>query len=143
MLGLWVNSNILNNKPGWFGVKKSQIHDISEGVDTLELSTRFDRFDFVEKRKKFFKISGALFALGIIALIVLRLNLAIDFTQGTRVEVLADKPLTTEQMASELEKLGYPSDDIVISGEEKNIGVARFKDVLSKDEIAEMKSQFQ
>lgn len=142
LLGLWVNSNFLNNKKGWFGVKKSQIYDISENVDTLDLPTKFDRLDFVERRKRFFRISGILFAVGIVALIVLKLNLAIDFTQGTRVEILSEKPLTTEQVASELNQLGYPSDDIVISGEEKNIGVARFKDVLSKDEIAEMKLQF-
>ena len=41
--------------------------------------------------------------------------------------------------AAELEKFNLPSDDIVISGDNKEIGVARFKDVLSKSEIADLK----
>lgn len=141
LLGLWVNSNALAKKPGWFGVKSSKIHDIAEGVDTLDLTTNFDRFDFVGKRKRFFRISIILFVVGAIALGVLRLNLAIDFSQGTRVEILSTEPLTTEVVADEFERLGHETDDIVISGEDKEIGVARFKDVLTKNEIADLKAQ--
>ncbi|EIJ79001.1 bifunctional preprotein translocase subunit SecD/SecF [Bacillus methanolicus PB1] len=142
LLGLWVNSGILKNKPGWFGVKKSEIKDISENFDTLDLPTKFDRFDFVKYRRKFFGVSGFLLAAGIIILSVLGLNLAIDFTSGTRVEILSKEPLTTERVSAELEKLNLKSDDIVISGEDKNIGVARFKGVLSKEEIADLKTHF-
>ena len=39
-----------------------------------------------------------------------------------------------------MDKLDLPTDDIVISGENKEIGVARFTDVLSKTEIANVKS---
>lgn len=139
LLGLFVNSGLYDRKPGWFGVKKSAIHDLKDNVDTLDLTTKFDRFDFVRGRKKFFAISGSLLVIGIIVLAVLKLNLAIDFTQGTRVEVLANKPLTTETFAAELKKMDLPTDDIVISGEDKNIGVSRFRDVLSQKEIADLK----
>jgi protein-export membrane protein SecD/preprotein translocase SecF subunit len=142
LLGLWVNSNWLKNKPGWFGVRKNEIHSLSEGIDTLDLSTKFDRFDFVKHRRVFFIASGALLALGIVILLVFRLNLGIDFSSGTRVEILSDKPLTTEKVASELEKLNLETNDIVISGDKKNVGVARFKGILSKKEIAELKTHF-
>ncbi len=142
LLGLWVNSKIFKHKPGWFGVKKSEIRPASENFDTLDLPTRFDRFDFVKHRRKFFVFSGAIFALGIICLLVLRLNLGIDFTSGTRIELLSDKPITTEEVTSELEKLKLPSDDIVISGDNNDIAVAQFKGVLSKEEIAKVKSHF-
>jgi SecD/SecF fusion protein len=142
LLGLWVNSKIFNNKPGWFGVKKKDIHHISENFDTLDLPTRFDRFDFVKHRRKFFAFSGAVLILGIVLLFVLRLNLGIDFTSGTRVELLSDSPLNTEMVADELEKLDLPTDDIVISGENNNSAVARFKGILSKSEIATLKSHF-
>ena len=33
--------------PFFYGVRKSKIHDESEGLQTLDLSTNFDRFDFV------------------------------------------------------------------------------------------------
>ena len=88
-LGLLVNSGLFKNKPGLFGVKQSEVHDISEGLDTLDLKTRFDRFDFIKSRNKFFTASAVLIGLGLIALLVFRLNLGIDFASGTRVEVLS------------------------------------------------------
>ena len=72
---------------------------LKENVDTVDLTTKFDRFDFMKPRKKFFVFSTALLVIGIIILSVLKLNLAIDFTKGTRVEILANEPLTTEMVA--------------------------------------------
>jgi protein-export membrane protein SecD/preprotein translocase SecF subunit len=142
LLGLWVNSGLFNGKPGWFGVKKSEIKDIRESFDTLDLPTKFDRIDFVRNRKKYFIISGSLFVIGLVLLLVFRLNLGIDFTSGTRVELLSKDALTTEEVKAEFKSLGLETDDIVISGEEKNIGVARFKGEFSKQEIASLKSHF-
>lgn len=142
LLGLWVNSKFLNNKPGWFGVKKNKMKDIAENFDTLDLPTKYDKFDFVAHRKKFFIISGALIAAGIIILAVFRLNLGIDFSSGTRIELLANDSLTKEEVQTQLSQVGLETDDIVISGNDKEIGVARIKDVLTKDEIADMKSHF-
>lgn len=145
LLGLFVNSGLFN-KPFWFGVKKSSIHDLKENIDTLDLSTKFDRFDFIKPRKKFLTASAALLVLGIILLAVLKLNLAIDFTSGSRIEILADETITKEEVASELKKLNLETDDIVISGDKQNIGVARFKgdkeEFLSKAKVAEIKSHF-
>ena len=139
LLGLFVNSGYFDKRPGWFGVKKNAIHDIKENMDTLDLTTKFDRFDFIKHRKKFFGFSAAILVIGIIVLSVLKLNLAIDFTKGTRVEILANEPLSSEMVSAELDKFNLPSDDIVISGDNKEIGVARFKDVLTKSEIADLK----
>ena len=139
LLGLFVHSGYFDKRPGWFGVKKSAIHDLKENVDTLDLTTKFDRFDFMKPRKKFFVFSTALLVIGIIILSVFKLNLAIDFTKGTRVEILANKPLTTDMVVAELDKFNLPTDDIVISGDNKEMGVARFKDVLTKTEIADLK----
>ncbi|KON86922.1 preprotein translocase subunit SecD [Sporosarcina globispora] len=142
LMGLWVHSKALNKKPGWFGVKKSEIKNIAENYDTLDLPTKFDKFDFVGHRKKFFILSAVLIIAGIIVLSVFRLNLGIDFVSGTRIEQQASEPLTKEKFQTELSALGIETDDIVISGDNKEIGVARFKDVLTKDEIAEVKTHF-
>ncbi|NKE06425.1 protein translocase subunit SecDF [Mesobacillus selenatarsenatis] len=141
-LGLLVNSGLFKNKPGLFGVKPSEVHDISEGLDTLDLKTRFDRFDFIKSRNKFFTASAVLIGLGLIALLVFRLNLGIDFAAGTRVEVMSDSKLTAEQVKEELKQVDLETSDIVISGDNSEIGVARFKTVLSKDKISELKSHF-
>ena len=141
LLGLFVNSGYFDKRPGWFGVKKSAIHDLKENVDTLDLTTKFDRFDFVTKRKRYFGIAGTLLVLGIIILFVFGLNLSIDFTKGTRIEILADQPLTAEMVSTELNKLDISTDDIVISGDNNNIGVARLTDVLTQEEISEIKAE--
>jgi protein-export membrane protein SecD/preprotein translocase SecF subunit len=141
-LGLWVNSGLLKNKPGWFGVKKEDIHDISEGIDTLDLKTKFDHFDFVKHRNKFFTASSILIGAGLIVLLVFKLNLGIDFASGTRVEIQSESKLTSEQMKKELKAVDLETDDIVISGDNSEIGVARFKGVLSKNEISSLKSHF-
>jgi SecD/SecF fusion protein len=139
-LGLWVNSGIFNNKPGWFGVKKSEISDIALGKVTHDLPTKFDRLDFVANRKKFFALSSVLIIVGLILLAVFRLNLGIDFSQGTRIEILADKALTKTEVKDALEEMKINTDDIVISGNDNEIGVARYKDVLNKTEIADLKA---
>ncbi|MCH6266734.1 protein translocase subunit SecDF [Neobacillus citreus] len=141
-LGFWVNSGFLNKKPGWFAVKKSAIKDIAENFDTLDLPTRFDKLDFVKGRRVFFIISGVLLAAGLVLLLVFRLNLSIDFSKGTRIEVLSNNPLTTQTVETALNKHHITPDDVVISGDKKEIASARTKDVLSKDEIAKLKSDF-
>jgi SecD/SecF fusion protein len=139
-LGLWVNSGIFNNKPGWFGVKKSDINDIALNVQTHELPTKFDRFDFVANRKKFFGLSIVLIVAGLILLAVFRLNLGIDFSSGTRIEILANQSITKAEVKAALEEANINTEDIVISGNEQEIGVARYKGVLTKAEIADLKS---
>ncbi len=54
VVGLWVHSGLLNKKPGWFGVKQSEIHNINDNFDTLDLPTRFDKLDFVKPQKDIF-----------------------------------------------------------------------------------------
>ncbi|UOE54537.1 protein translocase subunit SecDF [Bacillus sp. CMF12] len=142
LMGLWVHSKALNKKPGWFGVKKSEIKNIAENYDTLDLPTKFDKFDFVGHRRKFFILSAVLIAVGIIVVSIFRLNLGIDFASGTRIEQLANESLTKEELQTELSAVGLETDDIVISGDNKEIGVARLKGVLTKDEIADLKTHF-
>lgn len=141
LLGLLVNSNWLKDKPGLFGVKKSDIHPISEGYDALDLPTRFDKLDFVKPHKKFFAASAIAIIAGMVVLGIFRLNLGIDFSSGSRMELLADKPVTEQVIQTELEDLGHDA-NVTIGGEENNIASARFKEALTQTEIAEVKAQF-
>ncbi|MEH7119012.1 protein translocase subunit SecDF [Neobacillus vireti] len=142
LLGLWVKSGLFNKKPGWFAVHPSQIKNIKDNVDTVDLPTRFDKIDFVGLRKKVFILSGTLIVAGIVCLAIFRLNLGIDFSSGTRIEVQSKTPLTAEQVESAFTKHGLKPDDIVISGNNKEIGAVRMIGVLSKDEIATVKGDF-
>jgi len=137
-LGLWVNSNLLKNRPGWFGVNRKHIHNLAENVDTHDLSTHFDKYDFVKHRKIFYSISIALTVVGIIFLAVFRLNLSIDFSKGTRLQIMAQQPLTEQQ----IQALHLTSEDIVLGGNKNQVGVVRFKEDFSKQEEEKVKSYF-
>lgn len=137
--GLLVKSGYFNS-PFLYGVKKSKIHDSSEGLETLDLSTNFDRFDFVHNRKKFYTVSIAIMIVGIIIISIFKLNLGIDFSSGTRVEILAEEQTTQEEISDYLDSIGFPSDKIVISGEDQNTAVITYKDDLNQQEILDLKA---
>lgn len=146
LLGLLVQSGYLDNKPGWFGVNKKKVHKLSEGIDTLDLKTHFDRFDFVHNRKKFFTLSAVLILAGMIVLGVFKLNLGIDFTSGSRVEVQTTQTLTSDEVQKVVEKEGLEPKDISIAGDKSETAVLRFVDNFSKDEVKQfrdhMKAQY-
>ncbi|MBP3038013.1 protein translocase subunit SecDF [Bacillaceae bacterium Marseille-Q3522] len=141
-MSLLVNSKLFDKHPWWFGVRKKDIHEIKENLDTVDLPTRFDWFDFVKHRKLFFTISSIFVVAGIVIVAIFRLNLAIDFTSGTRIEILANKEITAEEMENQLAEIDLQADDIVISGENKDIGVARLKGDLNQDEVNALKAHF-
>lgn len=146
LLGLLVHSGYFDNKPGWFGIPKKRMHAPEEEVDTLDLTTKFDRFDFVHSRKIFYIASITLTIAGIIILSVFKLNLGIDFSSGTRVQIESTQPLTQELVEEKIESIGLPSDDIVISGEKGDSAVVRYKEDFTQEEIktlkVEMNEQF-
>ncbi|MFJ3386498.1 protein translocase subunit SecDF [Lysinibacillus sp. NPDC086135] len=140
LLGLLVNSGYFNNS-AWFGIAKSKQHSLDENIGTLDLSTKFDRFDFVHNRKKFYTFSLAILVAGLVVLGIFRLNLGIDFQSGTRVQIEADQTLTKEEVSKYLDSIGFSSDDIVLAGEKNNSAVIRYKDDLSQAEILKFKKE--
>ncbi|OMC87311.1 protein translocase subunit SecDF [Viridibacillus sp. FSL H7-0596] len=142
LLGLLVNSGYFDGKTAWFGVSKKKVHKIEEGIDTLDLTTRFDKLDFVHNRKKYYAASIIFIIVGFTVLGIFKLNLGIDFSSGTRVEVKAEQQLTKEEVSDFIKKAGFDSEDIVISGENKDIGVIRYKEDFSKDEVKKVKAEF-
>ncbi|QGG52514.1 protein translocase subunit SecDF [Lysinibacillus pakistanensis] len=140
LLGLLVNSGYINN-PAWFGIAKSKQHSLDENIGTLDLSTKFDRFDFVHNRKKFYTFSLAILVAGLVVLGIFRLNLGIDFTKGTRVQIEADQTLVKEEVSKYLDSIDFPSEDIVLTGEKSNSAVIRYNHDLSQAEILKFKKE--
>ncbi|WP_339195116.1 protein translocase subunit SecDF [Solibacillus sp. FSL R5-0449] len=138
--GLLVNSGYFNN-PAWFGISKSKQHSLDEGITSLDLTTKFDKLDFVGNRKKFYAISTFILVAGIIVLGVFKLNLGIDFSQGTRVEIKSDTELVQEEVENYLVEIGFANDDVVISGDDHNIAVMRYKDDFSQQEVLDFSAQ--
>ena len=141
-MSLWVKSGFLDNRKSWFGVKKKYIHNLSEKIDLMSLPTRFDKIDFVKHRKAFYSISIGITIIGIIFLFVFKLNLGIDFTSGTRIEIASKEALTTEQIKTEIDKFDIEAKDIRLAGTNNENAVVRTVGVLDKQEIAELKDHF-
>ncbi|MDM5302681.1 protein translocase subunit SecDF [Bacillus subtilis] len=142
LLSLLVESRWFDRKKGWFGVKKKHIMDIQHTDENTEPYTPFQKWDFTSKRKFFLILSSAITVIGIIILLVFKLNLGIDFASGARIEVQSDHKLTTEQVEKDFASLGMDPDTVVLSGDKSNIGVARFVGVPDKETIAKVKTYF-
>jgi len=142
LLGLLVKSKLFDKKITWFGVNRKDVKHISENYDTLTLPTKFDRLDFVKYKNVFFAISSILIVAGIVIMFIFKLNLGIDFASGSRIEVMADKALTTAEIEDQLDKLDVKADDIIISGEKQEIAAIRIKGDLSQEKINTIKSEF-
>lgn len=141
LLGFWVDSRMLDNRPALFGVKKEEIRDIAD--TTFVEPTLFKReVNFVKYRKRFFITTISMVIIGGISLLIFQLNPGIDFTSGSRIEVLADETLSTEEIESSLTDLDLSPKSIVISGDNSDTAVTRYDTVLSEDKIDEIKQVF-
>ncbi|WP_342544105.1 protein translocase subunit SecDF [Lysinibacillus sp. FSL W7-1291] len=140
LLGLLVNSGYFNN-PAWYGIAKSKQHSLDENIGALDLSTKFDRFDFVHNRKKFYTFSLAILVAGLVVLGIFRLNLGIDFSSGTRIQIEANQTLTKEAVEKYVDSIGFPSEDVVLSGEKSTSAVVRYKTDLSQAEILKFQKE--
>ncbi|MGG3958202.1 protein translocase subunit SecDF [Bhargavaea massiliensis] len=142
LLGLLVKSRLFDKRPHYFGVNPKDILDIAKVTDDTDVPTKFERLDFVKRSKLFFTISGALTIIGIVLLLTAKLNLGIDFSSGTRVDLMSKKPLTIEEVKDELSKLHLEPKDVVLSGNNNNMAIIRFLGVLDQKEISQLKSHF-
>ena len=140
LLSMLIKSGFFNNRLGWFGVKEEIRYSINEGKDIEDLTTPWDRFDFVGHSRKFFAFSLGTILVGLLILSIFRLNLGIDFTSGTRADIQTDGEVTVEQVEEELEAMHLSPDSITTSGED--MVVVRYAENLPQDSVTEMQSTF-
>ncbi|MBZ8175681.1 protein translocase subunit SecDF [Staphylococcus delphini] len=146
LLSLVVHSNVFKKKLWWFGVKQSQIHDINQGYEVHELSTPYDKADFMKWAKPLFALSGVVILAGVIILAIFKLNLGIDFTSGTRVDLQSNQKLTQAQVEKTMESIDLKPNQLSIGGSNNENASMQFKRDLNKDEVAKvtdtLKSQY-
>lgn len=141
LLGLWVKSGYLRNKPGWFAVRKNDIRDIS---DTTEVQPTFlgKAFQVIKHQKKIFTCSAIILVVGLFSLGIFQLNPGIDFSSGSRIEVVSSEKISSDEVTADFDSLGIEPKTMVLSGDGDQRAVARFDTVLTEDEIAEVKEYF-
>lgn len=141
LLGFWIKSGVLKNRKTWFGVKKKNIQDINDGEE--KEPTLFGRqLNIIKYQKQIIYTTVFLIILGAASLVIFKLNPGIDFTSGSRIELLSDDPITTEEVESSLSELDLEAKSIVISGDNNDAAVTRYDTVLSEDKITDVKNYF-
>lgn len=141
LLGFWVDSGFLTKRKTWLAVKESEIKDITSS--SQEEPKLFNRnINVVKHRKKFFIFSAITVIIGIVSFIIFQINPGIDFTSGTRIEVVSETNLNVEDVEKGFEELGLNPISTVISGDNGKTAVSRFDNVLSENEVNEVQKYF-
>lgn len=148
LLGLLVNSGYLDERYELFGVKKSDVPDVSKGEERRKF-TKFKGFDFVGKAKYFVCTSLAVLAISIVCMGVNGfsgngvMNLGIDFTSGTTLTIQSDAAIDQDTLESQLEELGLDPSSVKINGSESNIASVYLKDAVDADTMSTVKASLQ
>ena len=121
-------SAILGLLSGWKGLEKPS----ALGVDENETKQRW-QFDFIGRSKLFFSISGAILALGAVAVAGIGLNLGIDFTGGTKITVGLDKAASEADIRAIASEVGAGDAKIQRITGDASLGKNAFQ--LSSDQI--------
>ncbi|QWI72965.1 protein translocase subunit SecDF (plasmid) [Bacillus mycoides] len=142
LLRLLVKSRYFDKKFSYFGVKQKEIIPLSKGIE--HASTRFDRINFVNIGHKFFLFSIVVLIAGAIILPIFKMNLGVDFTSGTRIDIQSKHASSISQMQKDLHdlKIDVKKEDIVSTGDDNKGFAVRTIGVLSKEEIAKVKTFF-
>lgn len=98
--------------------------------------------DLIKHRKTYFTFTIAMVLAGAILLSTLGLNLGIDFESGTRVDLMAEEPLTEEEIDNELAEIGLAADDITLAGENNEQASVQFIGDLDQEESLELQGHF-
>ena len=123
-MNLAVNSGMFDNKLWLFNVKEKDRYSLSDGKDIEDLTTPYDKFNFVKYSKFFFGFSIVTITVGIVFLSIFQLNLGIDFTSGTRADIPITEETTVDDVEEELVALDLMPSSITTSGD--NLVVARY-----------------
>ncbi|MEK4561680.1 protein translocase subunit SecDF [Staphylococcus sp. FSL K6-3157] len=139
LLSLLVSSNYFKKSYWLFGVNKKDIHNINEEKDIHDLRTPYERWDFMKLAKPLLSLSILIIIVGAIILFIFKLNLGIDFTSGTRVDFESENKVSEEKITQTLEDKDFKPSQVSL-GENGQNATVQFKNDLSKDEVAKIKS---
>jgi preprotein translocase subunit SecF/SecD/SecF fusion protein len=93
------------------------------------------KFDIVKNRRKFFFLSGAILVVGLIAMLIMGLNLGVDFKAGTRLDLLIGKDFAAADVEAIIkEKVpNVPFTPVTKYG--NNQAATRFEETVPRDQL--------
>lgn len=141
LLGLWVNSRFLNDRHSWFGMKQSEIRSISDSSPVVP-KIFGKHVNFIGHWKKYLITAACVAIVGLLSFLIFGLNLSVDFTSGTRIDITSVESLSEETIINEFEFLDLDYHSISYSGSQNEIAVVRFSDPLDQDTVSTIRDHF-
>lgn len=94
------------------------------------------KWDFAKRKKLYFLISGIFIAIGLISLLFRGLNLGVDFTSGTRVDVLIGQAFVDQEVEQISKDNGLEPSSIRSAGEGTGLtAVLRYQGTITKEQF--------
>ncbi|GGH85774.1 SecD/SecF fusion protein [Pullulanibacillus pueri] len=103
----------------------------------------FKKLNYMKYRKLFFTVSTILVILGIVSLFIFKMNLGIDFSSGTRVDIQGKHALSIDKLTDTVESLGYEAERPTLAGNNNNFASVTLNKVLNQDQINQLQQKIQ
>lgn len=100
----------------------------------------YKTFDFIKQRTIFFILSGVITIAGIVVILFFGMNLGIDFSSGTRIDINASHQLNVNDLQSTFKSIGLDTQTPVLAGTGKTIASVRVKKQLNQTEVATVRT---
>lgn len=142
LLNLLVKSNFLDDKKQWFGVKESDIANVSIGEEQKYFGP-FKNVDFIILGRKVIWVSIITLVLGLGSAIMngsKPLNFGIDFTSGSKISVQSTTTIVEDELKNIFVEQGYTPSQIRFEGEGNKIATLVFNDAIDQEKLATIKA---
>ncbi|MEF9961592.1 MAG: protein translocase subunit SecD [Erysipelotrichaceae bacterium] len=146
LLGLIIESGIVDQRRDLFAVKDSQVPDVSKGENQFYFGP-FKAFDFVGKAKYFIMTSLVILVLALGSSLIQTasgngpFNLGIDFTSGTKITVQSDTKINETKLRDIFIKNDLKPSAVKLSGDQSNIANITVKTAINEKDMAKLKKE--
>ena len=141
ILGLLVNSGILDDKKTWFNVKLKHIPDVAKKEEQRYFGP-FKNVDFVKIAPRFIAVSVIVITLGLLSTGFNlfsgkgAMNFGIDFASGTKITVNSDVALDEATLIADFETFGLDNFNIQLSGDK--VAYITTTEALSRETLSDI-----
>ncbi len=141
LLGLLVNSGILDEKKTWFNVNLKHIPDVAKKEEQRYFGP-FKNVDFVKIAPRFIAVSVLVITLGLLSTGFNlfsgkgAMNFGIDFASGTKITVNSDVALDEATLIADFETFGLDNFNIQLSGDK--VAYITTTEALSRETLSDI-----
>lgn len=138
LLKIFIDTDYFNDKKYAF-VGYKPINERNKFIQ--KLSNKFDNFDYVKPKNKFYLSSSLIILAGLIVTLIFGLKLGIDFKGGSSITLKSEYIIKEKQLKSDIKEIGYEAYEVEILDDART-SIIKIDHTLNKDEIYEVEKYF-